>query len=77
MPGPATEVTGAVLVACPQGRYIRIKTEEGRNLDLLSVINQAQAVVKGLKKGDRVRLTCVRCPKTGATVVVKVEKVVR
>jgi hypothetical protein len=71
------EVTGTVLMACPKGLLIKIKSGEGEAAKELSfpVMGAAQDVVKGLKKGDKVNLTYVVCPKTKKDTVIEAKKV--
>jgi hypothetical protein len=69
------EVAGAVIMACPQGKMIKIMAAENKEMSFL-VVGDAQNVVKTLKKDDKVKLTYTRCPKTDKDTVVKAERVV-
>ena len=72
-PLPKTDVTGVVVFACPQGKYIKI-TSGGKEL-AFPVIGTAQDVVKTLKKDDHVKLTYVHCPKQDKDVVIAAAKI--
>lgn len=74
-------ISGGVVKACPKGCYIKIKTDEGKELGLPVKGKDAQATVKTLKTDDQVELTVVACAKGGCPkagkkdTVTKVEKV--
>lgn len=74
--GAHTSLAGAVLMACPQGRFIRIKSPaaSGPVVAMLPVTGEAQATVKGLHKGEHVKLTTAVDPETGKTSVTRVER---
>ena len=67
------QVSGTVMMACPQGKFIKIKTEDSKEL-LFPVAGDAQQTVKGLKTEEKVKLTYICCPKSGKDTVTKVEK---
>jgi ferric-dicitrate binding protein FerR (iron transport regulator) len=72
-PAAASTVTGTVVMACPKGMFIKVKTEKEESM--FPVMGEAtQTAVKALKAGDSVQLTTVVCPKTHKVTVTKVEK---
>ncbi len=72
---PAKVITAKVVQACPEGRFIKVKTEEDKVLGFLRVVGADQKTVKALKPGEQVKLTIVVCPKTKKDTVTKVAKV--
>ena len=70
------ELTGTVVKACPAGCVIKIKTADDKVVGFTVAGKPAKEAVKALKKGEAVKLTIVKCPKTKKDTVSKVAKVV-
>jgi len=67
------QLSGTVAMACPQGKFIKIRTEDGAE-KLFPVAEAAQEAVRQLKSGGKVTATYIQCPKTGKDTVTKVER---
>jgi len=70
-PDQPAGIRGTVVLACPQGKMLKLKTDAGQEITF-GVLSKAAEQVKALKAGNQVEVSCVRCPKTGTLLVAAV-----